>query len=217
MSTPLSRRELLAGAAALAGPQANAADASRPNILYILADDLGWHDVRLSPIGNRNSQHRSTRCLQPGTESVLPCPVCSPARAALLTGRSPMRYGMIYSVMRPWDTWGIPQEERLMPEAFRDAGYQTWMAGKWHLGHWNRQLTPNARGFDHYYGHVNGDIDYFEHVREEGLDWQRNGKSVIEQGYSTDLLAAEAVRLIEGRDRRRPFFFYLRSTRLTSR
>jgi arylsulfatase A-like enzyme len=120
-----------------------------------------------------------------------------------------MRYGMIYSVLRPWDPWGIPQEERMMPEAFRDSGYQTWMVGKWHLGHWNKQLTPNARGFDHFYGHVNGEIDYFEHVREEGLDWQRNGKSVVEQGYTTELLANEAVRLIEGRDRRRPFFFYL--------
>ena len=120
-----------------------------------------------------------------------------------------MRYGMIYSVMRPWDTWGIPQEERMMPEAFRDAGYQTWMVGKWHLGHWNAKLLPNARGFQHYYGHVNGDIDYFKHVREEGLDWQRNGKSVVEEGYSTELFAAEAVRLIERRDRSRPFFFYL--------
>ncbi len=206
MIDQLTRRGLLTGAAAVAASQTRAAG---PNVLYILADDLGWHDV-----GYHGSEIRTPNIDQLAASSLelnrfYSCPVCSPARASILTGRSPMRYGMIYSVMRPWDTWGIPQEERVMPEAFRDAGYQTWMAGKWHLGHWNTKLTPNARGFDHYYGHVNGEIDYFQHVREEGLDWQRNGKSVVEEGYSTDLFAAEAVRLIENRDRKRPFFFYL--------
>ena len=206
MPIQLTRRGLLTGSAALAAAQA---PTSRPNILYILADDLGWHDV-----GYHGSEIQTPHIDRLAASSLelnrfYSCPVCSPARASLLTGRSPMRYGMIYSVLRPWDTWGIPQEERMMPEAFRDAGYQTWMVGKWHLGHWNAKLTPNARGFESYYGHVNGDIDYYKHIREQALDWQRNGKSVVEEGYSTELFAAEAVRLIEARDRRRPFFFYL--------
>jgi arylsulfatase B len=205
----LTRRDLLTGAAALAAPLAAAADSPRPNVLYILADDLGWHDVGYHASEIQTPNIDRLRDSSTELSRFYSCPVCSPARASILTGRSPMRYGMIYSVMRPWDTWGIPQEERTMPEAFRDAGYQTWMVGKWHLGHWNAKLLPNARGFQHYYGHMNGDIDYFKHVREEGLDWQRNGKSVVEEGYSTDLFAAEAVRLIERRDRNRPFFFYL--------
>jgi arylsulfatase A-like enzyme len=205
-STKFTRRQWMAGATALATPLAAA---GRPNILYMLADDLGWHDVSY-----HGSEIRTPHIDRLASASVelnrfYACPVCSPARASILTGRSPMRYGMIYSVLRPWDTHGIPLAEKLMPEAFHDAGYQTWMVGKWHLGHWNARIVPNARGFDHYYGHVNGDIDYFEHVREGALDWQRNGKPVVEPGYSTDLFAAEAVRLIEGRDRARPFFFYL--------
>jgi arylsulfatase A-like enzyme len=83
------------------------------------------------------------------------------------------------------------------------------MVGKWHLGHANRRLLPHARGFDHFYGHVNGNIDYYTHEREGAIDWQRNGVSVHEEGYSTDLLAREAVRMITGRDRSRPLFLYL--------
>lgn len=234
----ITRREWLTGAAALAGcsvlrnppgasetihepcptvvpPQQSGEASSDPpsgrlNVIYIVADDLGWADVgyhRLSPIRTPNID----RLVGEGVEldRFYGCPVCSPSRACGMTGRSPMRYGMIYSVVRPWQTHGIPQSERLLPEAFRDAGYQTWMVGKWHLGHWNARLTPNARGFDHFYGFLTGAIDYFKHAREKSVDWQRNGVTVQEPGYSTDLFAAEAVRLIERRNRSKPFFLYL--------
>jgi arylsulfatase A-like enzyme len=182
----------------------------RLNVVYIMPDDLGWADVgfhHLSEIRTPNID----RLVSEGVEldRFYGCPVCSPSRACAMTGRSPMRYGMIYEVVRPWQTHGIPQNERLLPQAFREARYQTWMVGKWHLGLWNRKLVPNQRGFDHFYGFLTGDIDYFEHTREHSVDWQRNGKTVREPGYSTDLLAAEAVRLIEQRDRSRPFFLYL--------
>jgi arylsulfatase A-like enzyme len=119
-----------------------------------------------------------------------------------------MRLGVQYSVIRPWLDYGVPLLEHFMPESFRAAGYQTAITGKWHLGHSRRAYLPNARGFDHSYGHLNGAIDYFSHEREGGLDWHRNGKSVREAGYSTDLLASEAVGFIRGRDRKRPFFLY---------
>ena len=90
-----------------------------------------------------------------------------------------------------------------MPESFRAAGYQTGMAGKWHLGHSARKFLPNARGFESSYGHLNGAIDYFTHVRDGGLDWHRDGRTVREEGYSTDLVANEAVRYIKARDPRR--------------
>jgi arylsulfatase B len=180
------------------------------NIVYMMADDLGWADVgyhHLSPIRTPNIDRMVSEGLE--LDRFYGCPVCSPSRACALTGRSPMRYGMIYDVVRPWHTYGIPQNERLLSEAFHDAGYQTWMVGKWHLGQWNARMVPNARGFDHFYGFLTGEIDYFKHTREKSVDWQRNGKTVREQGYSTDLLANEAVRLIESRDRSRPFFLYL--------
>lgn len=96
-----------------------------------------------------------------------------------------------------------------MPQAFRAAGYQTAITGKWHLGHGSKSFLPRSRGFDHAYGHLNGAIDYFTHEREGGLDWNRNGKSVREEGYSTFLLGSEAAGFIKRRDRAKPFFLYV--------
>ena len=90
----------------------------------------------------------------------------------------------------------------------RDAGYQTLLPGKWHLGHRQRAYLPTARGFDHFYGHGTGGIGYWDHVSGGGLDWQRNGETLREEGYSTHLIADEAVRLIEGRDPDRPLFLF---------
>ena len=181
----------------------------RPNVLIFLADDLGWHDV-----GFHSSEIRTPnidRLAAQGTrfERAYSFPVCSPTRSGLMTGRSPMRLGVAYTVIRPWSMYGVPVEERFMPQAFHDAGYQTAITGKWHLGHAYRKFMPRARGFDHAYGHVNGAIDYFTHERDGGLDWNRNGASVREEGYSTFLLGAEAIRFIQQRDRGRPFFLYM--------
>ncbi|MEI7959221.1 MAG: sulfatase-like hydrolase/transferase, partial [Verrucomicrobiota bacterium] len=99
-------------------------------------------------------------------------------------------------------------DEHMLPETLKTMGYQTAMVGKWHLGHAHRRMFPNARGFDHFYGCVNAEIDYFEHTKQGGLDWQRNGKGVRESGYATDLLAAEAVKVIRERKKSQPLFLY---------
>lgn len=205
----ISRRHCLAGGLGLAAQPAARGAPARPNILLVLADDLGWNDV-----GYHASEIRTPNIdrLAQGGVRFTHCyayPLCSPTRAALLTGRSPMRYGLAYSVVRPWSPYGLPLDEHIMPQTFKALGYQTAILGKWHLGHANRRHLPNARGFDHFYGHVNGAIDYFTHMRERGIDWQRNGVSVPEEGYTTHLLAREAVRVITGRDRSRPLFLYL--------
>jgi arylsulfatase A-like enzyme len=178
-------------------------------VLIFLADDLGWHDV-----GFHSSEIRTPNIDRLASEGVrferaYSFPVCSPTRSGLMTGRSPMRLGVAYTVIRPWSDYGVPVRERFMPQAFHDAGYQTAITGKWHLGHAYKKFLPRSRGFDHAYGHVNGAIDYFTHERDGGLDWNRNGKSVREEGYSTFLLGAEAQRFIQQRDRGRPFFLYM--------
>ncbi|HET8549992.1 MAG TPA: arylsulfatase [Bryobacteraceae bacterium] len=185
------------------------ATADAPNVIIFLADDLGWHDV-----GYHGSEIRTPnidRLASQGVrfERAYSFPVCSPTRSGLMTGRSPMRLGVAYSVIRPWSDYGVPVAERFMPQAFHDAGYQTAITGKWHLGHAYQKFLPRSRGFDHAYGHLNGAIDYFTHEREGGLDWNRNGRSVREEGYSTFLLGAEAVRFIKQRERARPFFLYV--------
>jgi len=206
----MNRRNFLSVSAAALARAGKALPApSSPNVLIVLADDLGWHDV-----GYHGSEIRTPnidRLAAQGTrfERAYSFPVCSPTRSGLMTGRSPMRLGTGYTVIRPWSNYGIPVEERFLPQAFQEAGYQTSIAGKWHLGHAYKKFLPRARGFDHAYGHLNGAIDYYTHERDGGLDWNRNGTSVREEGYSTFLLGAETVKRIKSRDKARPFFHYL--------
>jgi arylsulfatase A-like enzyme len=135
--------------------------------------------------------------------------VCSPTRAALMTGRYLMRQGLQTGVIRPWANYGLPLEERTIAQALRDAGYETSISGKWHLGLIEPAYLPTHRGFDHQYGHYNGALDYFTHVRDGGFDWHRDDKVNRDEGYSTHLIAAEAVKRIEQRDGKKPLFLYV--------
>lgn len=193
----------------LTATAAAAQNAPRPNIVVFLADDLGWKDVGYH--GGPEQTPNIDRLAKAGLrlEHFYAYPLCSPTRAALLTGRNPIRFGLAYSVVRPWAYYGLPATEELLPASFQRAGYQTAIIGKWHLGHSNRKLHPTSRGFDYFYGHMNGAIDYFTHERDGSPDWQRNGTTVKEPGYSTDLFADEAVRWLQQRDKTKPYFLYV--------
>jgi arylsulfatase A-like enzyme len=188
---------------------AASAAAPKPNVVFLLADDLGSGDV-----GWRGSEIRTPhldKLARAGAtlEQFYVQPLCSPTRAALLTGRYPMRLGLQVGVVRPWAKYGMPLEERTLPQALREAGYETAIVGKWHLGSFDPAYFPTRRGFDHQYGHLFGAIDYFTHVRDGRHDWYRDDKELHEEGYSTHLLAKEAVRLIRERDKSRPLFLYV--------
>ena len=201
----INRRQFLFSA--LAAPALAAG--KHPNVVIFLADYLGTADVsyRGDEIDTPNIDKLAAEGLK--LERMYSFPVCSPTRSAVMTGRSPMRLGVIWTVIRPWESWGVPLEEHFMPQSFKAAGYQTAMTGKWHLGHSKKGFLPNARGFDHSYGHVNGALDYYTHMRDGGLDWHRDGKGLKEEGYTTDLLANEAIRLIKARDKSKPLFLYM--------
>jgi arylsulfatase A-like enzyme len=128
-----------------------------------------------------------------------------------MTGRFPMRYGLQTLVIFPSHAYGLPTDERTLPQALKDVRYRTLMVGKWHLGHADRQYWPQNRGFDHFYGNVMGEVDYFTKERGGVIDWQRNGVFLKEDGYYTTLIGDEAVRLIEAQDGKTPFFFYVAS------
>ncbi len=201
------RIKTIAGLVALLAAQPALAAEHLPNVVIILADDLGWNDV-----GYHGSEIATPRLDALATEGVVldrfyAQPACSPTRAALMTGKTPMRLGVLSPISKNNPT-GLPLTERLLPEYFQAAGYQTFMTGKWHLGHRDRDYLPKSRGFDHFYGHVTGGIGYWDHVHGGGLDWQRDGKTLREEGYSTHLIADEAVRLIHSRDPARPMFLY---------
>jgi arylsulfatase A-like enzyme len=177
--------------------------------VILLADDLGSHDVgwRGSEIKTPHLDGLATKGARLNQFYVQP--VCSPTRAALLTGRYPFRYGLQVGVVRPWAKYGLSLDERLLPEALQEAGYETAIVGKWHLGHFQPEYLPTRRGFDHQYGHYNGALDYFTHIRDGGFDWHRDDKVNRDEGYATELLAAEAERLIKNRRPEKPLFLYV--------
>lgn len=185
--------------------------AQRPNFIVILADDLGNADLgyRGSPIQTPNIDALARGGVR--LESYYGLMLCTPARAALLTGRYPMRHGLQSFVIFPAHKYGLPTDELTLPQALRTAGYSTWMVGKWHLGHADRKYWPQNRGFDHFYGNLVGEVDYFTKERGGLIDWQRNGKFLDEKGYHTTLIGDEAVKLIEAQDNSKPFFLYFAS------
>lgn len=201
-------------AAAVAGLllllQAAWAEAPRPHIVFLLADDLGRVDCGFMG-GTEIKTPSLDRLAKQGAilDAFYVQPVCSPTRAALMTGRYPMRYGLQVGVVRPFAEYGLPLEERTLADALSEAGYETAIVGKWHLGTIMPEYLPTRRGFDHQYGHYLGAIDYFTHKRDGGHDWRRNDKVCYDEGYTTELLADEAVRRIEQRDKSKPLFLYV--------
>ena len=170
---------------------------AKPNIVIILADDLGWADVGFH--SDRIPTPNIDRISKEGVEldRFYVFPMCSPTRAGLMTGRYPIRFGMARSVIPPWRNFGLDPDEITLPEGLGQLGYShRGIFGKWHLGHNHPKWHPNNQGFTHFHGHYNGAIDYFTLSRENERDWHLNGKSNPETGYSTDLIASAASEFI---------------------
>ena len=203
-------RILLVSALLASGAELFAAPAKRPNLVILVADDLGWNDVGYhgSDIRTRAIDRLAKSGVQ--LDRFYVCPICSPTRAGLLTGRYPHRFGLRDTVIPPWRKFGLNLSEQTLPEVFAKAGYKRRACiGKWHLGHYKRAYHPIERGFTHFYGHYNGAIDYFTHLREGERDWHRNFEPSADAGYSTELLGDEAVRFIKGSPEGEPFLLYL--------
>lgn len=216
-----SRRDVLAGSAgflaavaglaALSG-NARAQEHRRPHIVYIVADDLGFADV-----GFQGSDILTPNIDRLAAEGAIlrhfyTQPLCTPTRAALMTGRYPLRYGLQVGVIPSGGRYGLAQDEFLLPQALQAAGYATRMVGKWHLGHADRAFWPRQRGFDYFYGALVGEIDHFKHEAHGVTDWYRDNDLLVEPGYDTELFGADAVRQIAGHDPAKPLFLYLAFT-----
>ena len=190
------------------------ASAQQPNIVLIVADDLGYGD--LSSYGAEDLHSPALDSLAASgirfTQFYANSPVCSPTRASLLSGRYPPLAG-VPGVIRTHasNNWGnLAQNIELLPEKLRHRGYHTAMMGKWHLG-LNAPQRPVDRGFDHFEGFL-GDMmdDYYNH-RRHGINYMRRGEEVIyPEGHATDLFTDWAVHYIESRTvSTAPFFLYL--------
>jgi arylsulfatase A-like enzyme len=215
----LQTRRIAAVALALAlaacAATATAAADRPPNLIIILADDLGYADVGFNgcrdiPTPNIDSLARDgVRC----SDGYVTHPFCSPTRAGLLTGRYQQRFGHENNpVYNPEDTVsGLPTSEVLLPQVLKDAGYISGIVGKWHLGAAER-FHPLNRGFDEFFGFLGGGHQYFPErwggKAEYTTDLMRGRAFVKEDEYLTDAFAREAEAFVE-RHRDRPFFLYL--------
>ncbi len=208
---------LAAGVAANVLPErlvapANAAEGQPPNIIYIVADDLGWKDVGFHGSDIKTPNIDKLAAGGARLEQFYVQPMCTPTRAALMTGRYPLRYGLQSGVIPSAGGYGLPTDEYIMPQMLKDAGYKTALIGKWHLGHAKTEYWPRQRGFDYFYGALVGEIDHFKHASHGVLDWYRNNKLLHEEGYDNILFGAEAVQLIKTHDQKVPLFLYLAFT-----
>ena len=208
---PLLLGLVLAGLAA--SPASAQPDAERPpNLVLILADDLGYGDT--SPYGGWIDTPHLDRLAREGlrfTDFYASGPVFSPTRAGLLTGRYQQRAGIpgvVYAAPDRNRHHGLHPHEITLAERLRAAGYATGAFGKWHLGYAPR-YNPVHHGFDEFRGYVSGNVDYVSHVDQAGFyDWWDGDRLVNERGYVTHLITEHAVDFIE-RHRDRPFLLYL--------
>ena len=228
MPRRVTRREFIetaAGTATLVGAGAvGAAAAKRPNVLFILADDLGYGDLS----GYGRPDYRTpvldgfaTQGIK-FTSAYAAAPVCTPTRCAYVTGRYPQRLavGLQEPLKRdsPPDT-GLPPDHPTVASLLKKNGYDTSLVGKWHLG-WKPEFGPNRHGFDEFFGILSGAADYFTHrapdapgrASAEGApDLWENLAPIERVGYLTDLLSDKAVEVI-ARPHPKPFFLSLQYT-----
>jgi arylsulfatase A-like enzyme len=184
----------------------------RPNILVIVADDLGYAELGCQGCKDVPTPHidslatNGIRC----TQGYVSCPVCSPTRAGLLTGRYQQRFGHEFNpgpARRASEEFSLPATETTLPERLKKSGYVTGMVGKWHLGYTDKS-TPTRRGFDEFFGFLGGAHSYVDARADAANPILRGSERVDEKEYLTDAFAREAVAFID-RHQKEPFFLYL--------
>ena len=189
-------------------PTAGADEPQRPpNILMLIADDLGWRDI-----GYHDSEIKTPHLdkLAKGgvrLERHYVYPTCSPTRCGMLAGRNPSRFG-IHGPIDGRSTAALPKDTATLARTLKTRGYATALFGKWHLG-LRPEVGPRQYGFDLSYGYLHGQIDQYTHRYKNGdQSWHRNDVFVDEKGHATDLIANEAVQFIQTQ-RKEPFFLWV--------
>ncbi len=188
-----------------------APDPARPNIIVILADDLGWGDLGVQ--GGRDVRTPNIDRLAAGgvrlTSYYANHPVCAPSRAALMTGRYQQRFGFENNpglAQREDAAFGLPHESRILPERLRARGYATAMFGKWHIGY-TAANTPTARGFDTFYGFLDGAMAYTPDGASGLKTLMRGTEPAPMPAHTTEAFTDGAVAFIDA-NKSRPFFIY---------
>lgn len=138
---------------------------SRPNVFFIMIDDMGWNDIGYQSTDLYQLTPNLDKLASDGIKmtNYYTMSICTPARASLMTGRYPLRYGLQYNVIQPGAPWGLPLQEKILPQYLNDHGFISHMVGKWHLGSYKNDHTPHRRGFDTYFGYLNDEERYWTH------------------------------------------------------
>ena len=197
---------LMVGASAF---QAQAPSAGRPNVVLIITDDVGYGDIGSYGAPDVRTPHIDSLA-RDGTRltDFYASPVCTPTRAALVTGRYQQRVMLerpLASPSGPDGARGLTVTGRSLPQLLGNHGYATGLVGKWHLGY-KPEFGPNAHGFDYFFGFKSGFVDYYQHTNGDGRhDLYENESPAHASGYITDLIAERSVRFIE-QQAQRPFF-----------
>ncbi len=208
----MRRREFLSLVAASGLRPLYGAAPRKPNIIVIIADDQGYGETSAQgckdiPTPNIDAIARNGVRFTSGYVS---CPVCSPTRAGLMTGRYQQRFGHEFNpgpATAAVEEFGLPLSETPMPARLKSLGYTTGMVGKWHLGY-KPEFHPNKRGFDEFFGFLGGAHSYVDALQDPANPILRGVERVNEKEYLTDAFAREAVAFID-RHKSKPFFLYL--------
>lgn len=182
-----------------------------PNIIFIMADDLGYGDISCYGSKTINTPHidklasTGVKCTDYHSNGA----VCSPTRAALMTGRYQQRAGVSGVITaKSHRHTGLDLKEWTMGEAMKNLGYQTALFGKWHLGY-DPKFNPTKQGFDEFKGFVSGNVDYHRHIDQEGhFDWWQQDKLKDDPGYITDLITNYSIDFIR-RNKDKPFLLLI--------
>ena len=192
--------------------QTAAAQERAPNIVLIVADDLGYHDIGVYGLKDIPTPHIDSLAKNGVrfTNGYVSCPVCSPTRAGLMTGRYQQRFGHEFNpgpANQAAEDFGLPLTETTIADHLKRAGYATGMVGKWHLGY-KPQFHPQKRGFDEFFGFLGGAHSYLDALEDSANPILRGTEPVEDVGYLTDAFGREAVAFVE-RHSDEPFFLYL--------
>ncbi|XP_033646949.1 arylsulfatase B-like [Asterias rubens] len=186
----------------------------QPNIVFILADDYGFHDIGYhgSEIKTPNMDRLAARGVK--LENYYVQPICTPTRSQLMSGRYQIHTGLQHLIIRPEMPSCLPLDDITLAQKMKEAGYATHMIGKWHLGFYKKACWPTRRGFDTYFGYLTGSEEYFTHLREKALDFREQEEPARNYSglYSTQLFTQKAQGILEQHSNQssdKPLFLYL--------
>lgn len=195
-------------------------ESSRPNVIVIVADDMGKHDVSMNGAGIQTPHLDNLAAEGVSLENYYVQPVCSPTRGSLLTGRYPFRLGLQHENLVGYRPAGLPLEESIMPEHFKTCGYKTYMVGKWQLGFFKEAYLPWKRGFDEFFGQLLGGQDYYNrrkclklrnHGNLCGFDLRTHEGPVRDRSmkYQPFLYADKAKEKFMSHNKTEPLYMYI--------